>query len=408
MSEDKKHYNTQFLGEKVKLQKASSDKSGLTPPKQSGSKTLLVAAILGPMLGVFVGAYAINGVIPFSANTSQVVINNIEDVNWVSGAAAKALPSVVTLSVTSDSGAGTGSGVVLTTDGYILTNSHVVTLEGAASDVYIEVKTSSDRIFQATVIGTDPTNDLAVIKAKGTGFTPIEFSDSSNLNVGQYAVAIGAPLGYEATVTAGVISAMHRTIQVASSQVPKDGGSSLELWNNANSQPPVNLDVIQTDAAINPGNSGGALVNEKGQLIGINVAIATANSSSSTAGSIGVGFAIPSNTAKRVADQIIKTGKVSHGLLGAFIKDATNSDKAGSFSIGAQIQKLTAGGPAEKAGLKIGDIVIKVDDEKIDGASKLTASIRAKAANSKVVITFIRDGKEQRITVTLGDAEDAN
>lgn len=408
MSEDKKHYNTQFLGEKVKLQKASSDKSGLTPPKQSGSKTLLVAAILGPMLGVFVGAYAINGVIPFSANTSQVVINNIEDVNWVSGAAAKALPSVVTLSVTSDSGAGTGSGVVLTTDGYILTNSHVVTLEGAASDVYIEVKTSSDRIFQATVIGTDPTNDLAVIKAKGTGFTPIEFSDSSNLNVGQYAVAIGAPLGYEATVTAGVISAMHRTIQVASSQVPKDGGSSLELWNNANSQPPVNLDVIQTDAAINPGNSGGALVNEKGQLIGINVAIATANSSSSTAGSIGVGFAIPSNTAKRVADQIIKTGKVSHGLLGAFIKDATNSDKAGSFSIGAQIQKLTAGGPAEKAGLKIGDIVIKVDDEKIDGASKLTASIRAKAANSKVVITFIRDGKEQSITVTLGDAEDAN
>ena len=408
MSEDKKHYNTQFLGEKVKLQKASSDKSGLTPPKQSGSKTLLVAAILGPMLGVFVGAYAINGVIPFSANTSQVVINNIEDVNWVSGAAAKALPSVVTLSVTSDSGAGTGSGVVLTTDGYILTNSHVVTLEGAASDVYIEVKTSSDRIFQATVIGTDPTNDLAVIKAKGTGFTPIEFSDSSNLNVGQYAVAIGAPLGYEATVTAGVISAMHRTIQVASSQVPKDGGSSLELWNNANSQPPVNLDVIQTDAAINPGNSGGALVNEKGQLIGINVAIATANSSSSTAGSIGVGFAIPSNTAKRVADQIIKTGKVSHGLLGAFIKDATNSDKVGSFSIGAQIQKLTAGGPAEKAGLKIGDIVIKVDDEKIDGASKLTASIRAKAANSKVVITFIRDGKEQSITVTLGDAEDTN
>ncbi len=408
MSEDKKHYNTQFLGEKIKLPQTRSDASGLTPPKQAGSKSLLVAAILGPILGVFVGAYAINGLVPFSANTSQVVINNVEQVNWVSGAAAKALPSVVTLSVTSDSGAGTGSGVVLTADGYILTNSHVVTLEGAASDVYIEVKTSSDRIFQATIVGTDPTNDLAVIKAKGTGFTPIEFADSSKLNVGEYAVAIGAPLGYDATVTAGVISAMHRTIQVASSAVPKDGGSSLELWNDANNQPPVNLDVIQTDAAINPGNSGGALVNQSGQLIGINVAIATANSSASKAGSIGVGFAIPSNTAKRVSDQIIKTGKVSHGLLGAFINDATNSENEGSFSIGAEVQKLTSGGPAEKAGLKVGDIVIRVDDEKIDGASKLTATIRSKAAFTKVSITVLRNGEEITLSVTLGDAEEAN
>ncbi|NDC47466.1 MAG: PDZ domain-containing protein [Micrococcales bacterium] len=406
MSDNKKHYNTQFMAELFKL--PTSDKSGLTPPKKAGSKSLVVAAILGPLLGVFVGAFAVNGLVPFSSGTSQVVINNVEKVNWVSGAAAKALPSVVTLSVSSDSGAGTGSGVVLTSDGYILTNSHVVTLDGAASDVYIEVKTSADRIFKATVVGTDPTNDLAVIKARGTGFTPIEFADSSNLNVGEYAVAIGAPLGYEATVTAGVISAMHRTIQVASSAVPKDGGSSLELWNNANNQPPVNLDVIQTDAAINPGNSGGALVNQAGQLIGINVAIATATSSTSQAGSIGVGFAIPSNTAKRVSDQIIKTGKVSHGLLGAFIADATNSDQQGSFSIGAEIQKLTAGGPAEKAGLKVGDIVIKVDDEKIDGASKLTATIRSKPAFAKVTITVIRDGEEMQISATLGDAEAAN
>jgi putative serine protease PepD len=274
--------------------------------------------------------------------------------------------------------------------------------------VYIEVKTSSDRIFQATIVGTDPTNDLAVIKAKGTGFTPIEFADSSKLNVGEYAVAIGAPLGYDATVTAGVISAMHRTIQVASSAVPKDGGSSLELWNDANNQPPVNLDVIQTDAAINPGNSGGALVNQSGQLIGINVAIATANSSASKAGSIGVGFAIPSNTAKRVSDQIIKTGKVSHGLLGAFINDATNSENEGSFSIGAEVQKLTSGGPAEKAGLKVGDIVIRVDDEKIDGASKLTATIRSKAAFTKVSITVLRNGEEITLSVTLGDAEESN
>ncbi|NBW73894.1 MAG: PDZ domain-containing protein, partial [Microbacteriaceae bacterium] len=240
------------------------------------------------------------------------------------------------------------------------------------------------------------------------GFVPIEFTDSSKVNVGDYAVAIGAPLGYEATVTAGVVSAMHRTIQVASAAVPKDGGSSLKLWNNANDQPPVNLNVIQTDAAINPGNSGGALVNESGQLMGINVAIATANSGSDQAGSIGVGFAIPSNTAKRISDQIIKTGKVSHGLLGAFIADATNSKMQGSFSIGAKIEKLTPGGPAEKFGVKVGDIVTAVNGEKVDSASQLTAAIRAQKAFAKVELTVIRDGKEIRIPVTLGDAEAAN
>jgi putative serine protease PepD len=237
---------------------------------------------------------------------------------------------------------------------------------------------------------------------------PIDFAESSKINVGDYAVAIGAPLGYDATVTAGVVSAMNRTIQVASSAVPKDGGSSLELWNNSNKQPPVNLDVIQTDAAINPGNSGGALVNEQGQLIGVNVAIATADSYAGQSGSIGVGFAIPSNTAKRISDQLIKTGKVTHGLLGAFVADAPNSEMTGSFSIGAKIEKLTAGGPAEKAGLKVGDIVVAVGDEKIDNAKKLTAAIRAQEAFAKVDLTVIRDGQEIKVSVTLGDANSSN
>jgi len=404
MSDNKNHYNNQFLGEQVKL---PQQPQAVPSPKAKASTTLILVAVLGPLLGVFVGASAIGGVLPLLSGSSQVVVNNPGSVNWVTGAAAKALPSVVTLSVSGKSSAGTGSGVVLSEDGYILTNAHVVTLDGSTSDVVIEVKTSSDRIFKAKVVGTDPTNDLAVIKASGAGFSPIEFADSSKINVGDFAVAIGAPLGYDATVTSGVVSAMHRTIQVASAAVPKDGGSSLELWNDGTNAPPVNLDVIQTDAAINPGNSGGALINDKGQLIGINVAIATAASTSSQAGSIGVGFAIPSNVGKRVSEQIIKNGKVSHGLLGAFVSDATNSDAAASFSIGAKVEKLTANGPAAKAGIEVGDIITECDGESIDSSAKLTAAIRSKSANSKVTLKLTRNGKELTVQATLGDA-DAN
>jgi putative serine protease PepD len=199
---------------------------------------------------------------------------------------------------------------------------------------------------------------------------------------------------------------MHRTIQVASAAVPKDNSGSLQLWNSTSDSAPVNLEVIQTDAAINPGNSGGALVNSKGQLIGINVAIATASSSKS--GNIGLGFAIPSNTAKRIADEIIKNGSVSHGLLGAFVSDATNSDAMASFTVGAKVEKLTAGGPAEKAGLKVGDIVISFDGEPIDSASKLTAVVRSKAAYTKVPLKVLRNGKEVSLQATLGDANAAN
>ena len=404
MSDNKSHYNNQFLGEPVKL---PQQPQAVPAPKAKASTSLILVAVLGPLLGVFVGASAIGGVLPLLSGSQQVTVNNPGSVNWVTGAAAKALPSVVTLSVSGNSSAGTGSGVVLSADGYILTNAHVVTLDGSTSDVVIEVKTSSDRIYKAKVIGTDPTNDLAVIKASGTGFSPIEFADSSKINVGDFAVAIGAPLGYDATVTSGVVSAMHRTIQVASAAVPKDGGSSLQLWNNGTDAPPVNLDVIQTDAAINPGNSGGALINDKGQLIGINVAIATATSTSSQAGSIGVGFAIPSNVGKRIADQIIKNGKVSHGLLGAFVSDATNSDAAASFSVGALVEKLTANGPADKAGIKVGDVITECDGQSIDSASKLTAAIRSKSANSKVTLKLTRNGKEITVEATLGDA-DAN
>jgi putative serine protease PepD len=404
MADNKRHYSTQFLGELFTLEEKDKDVYENRVKTRSASLGLILVAILGPVLGAVVGIYAYGGGVPFLTNTQQVVVNNPGSVNWVTGASVKALPSVVTLSVSSSSSGATGSGVVLSSDGYILTNAHVVTIDGETSKVIIEVKTSADKIYRAVVIGIDPTNDLAVIKAAGSGFTPIEFADSSTINVGDSAVAIGAPLGYDATVTAGVVSALHRTIQVESSEVRKDGGSSLELWNSGSSAAPVNLDVIQTDAAINPGNSGGALINDKGQLIGINVAIASATSTSSQVGSIGVGFAIPSNVAQRISTQLIKDGKVSHGLLGALVSDQPSSEGKGSFTVGAKVQQLTAGGAAEKAGLKVGDIVIECDGQSIDSSSNLTAAIRAKEAFSTVTLKVLRGKETIEITATLGDA----
>lgn len=404
MSENKNHYNTQFLGEPIQIvnpepqQTSNRSRSGLA------FLPLVLVAILGPVFGAVFGIAAYGGGLPFLNSTQQVVINNPQSVNWVTGAAAKALPSVVTVSVVATNSSGTGSGVVLSSDGYILTNAHVVTIDGSTSSAKLSVKTSSDKIYSATVVGIDPTNDLAVIKATGSGFSPIEFANSSNINVGDATVAIGAPLGFDATVTSGVVSALHRTIQVASSEVPKKGDTSLQLWDSGSTAPPVNLNVIQTDAAINPGNSGGALVNDKGQLIGINVAIATASASTTQSGSLGVGFAIPSNVAQKISSQLLKSGKVSHGLLGALVTDAHSAEGAGGFTVGAQIQQLTVGGPAEKAGLKVGDIINGCDGQAIDSSSQLTAAIRAKEAFAKVTLKVNRGNKTLEIMATLGDA----
>jgi putative serine protease PepD len=335
-------------------------------------------------------------------------VNNAESVTWVTAASAVAQPSVVTISVSSGSEGGNGSGEFLTADGYILTNTHVVTLDGATGAPEIEVKTFDGKVYSARLIGTDPTIDLAVIKIDApTTFTPIVFADSDKVNVGDNVVAIGAPLGLSNTVTKGIVSALNRTIQVASAAAPDNNGLGLELWNTQSSAPPINIDVIQTDAAINPGNSGGALVNEKGELVGVNVAIATAGSSfGSRAGSIGVGFAIPSNIAKRVATEIMQTGKASHGLLGAMVSDATNSESSASFSVGARVEKVTAGGAAEAAGIKAGDVIVRFNNRAIASSSELTAAVRQQPAGAKATLEFIRDGKTSKISVTLGNADD--
>lgn len=377
------------------------------PEKQKKSKRrvfrplgIALLALSTAMVGGIIASSAFTLSYLTLSQPAPVVVNNTQQVNWVTGAAANAAPSVVTLAVSSDVSSGSGSGVILTEDGYILTNAHVVTLSGLTEDAQIAVQLSTGEVYRARLVGFDPIYDLAVIKINATGLKPIVFTDSEGLNVGQDVVAIGAPLGLASTVTQGIISALDRTIQVASSEVNGES-SGLQFW-TGNGNAPISLQVIQTDAAINPGNSGGALVNSDGELIGINVAIATAGGGE--AGSIGVGFAIPSNTANRIAQEIVDTGAASHGLLGALVRD--NSEADSSFSTGALVEDLTEGGAAERAGIRIGDVVVKFAGKRVNGASDLTALVRAQAAGAKVQVEVLRDGVVLSLTATLGDASD--
>ena len=404
------------------------------PKKSSGAGKvvglIVAAAIVGGAAGLG-GAYAgVNLFSPTSqtpaAGPSTVTVNNSDSVNQTTAIAAKVVPSVVTISATSSSSGGTGSGVVLTEDGYVVTNTHVVTLDGATGDATIRVTTSDGHVYDAEVVGTDPTYDLAVIKLKdASGLTPVEFADSSDINVGDETIAIGAPLGLSNTVTTGIVSALNRSIEIASSAAPDSGdstdegdgttptpedpqgGSPFQFDFGDGSQQQATTDsikiaVIQTDAAINPGNSGGALVDSDGKLIGINVAIASAGGSSGgQSGSIGVGFSIPSNVAKRVTDEIIADGAATHGLLGASVQSAAYVE--GAEITGAYIAEVSADGAAADAGLKKGDIVTGFNGIPITDSVDLTAQVRAAAAGSDATITFVRDGKTQTVDVTLGE-----
>ena len=397
-------YNRQFLFESTPVQGFTPAKK-LTLRERLAKRTTLLTGtailVIGSSVGAAIGAGVGIGVYNFWTKPAPVIVNNADSVSWVTAAAAAASPSVATISVSSSAGGGNGSGVFLDAEGYLLTNTHVVTLDGASSSVKIEVKTFDGHIYPGTVVGTDPTNDLAVVKVSAPiKFTPIVFADSSKLNVGDATVAIGAPLGLSNTVTKGIVSALNRTIQVASAAAPDNSsGGGLKLYTGSGDS--INLRVIQTDAAINPGNSGGALLNQKGELIGINVAIANAGG---TGGSIGVGFAIPSNVAQRIAGEIMKTGHASHGLLGAMVTDSTNSNAAASFTVGAKVVKLTSGGAAEVSGVKVGDIITKFNGAPITSAGELTAAVRQEKAGSKATLELIRDGATQTLNVVLGDA----
>jgi putative serine protease PepD len=402
---------------------------------------LLVGALA---VGAIVGGAAGGGVVAatMSANdhsssvtsTPQTItVNNKGDVTTTTAVAAKAGPSVVTIDVTTSAESGTGSGVVLTSDGYVLTNTHVVTLDGASAAGTIEVTASNGKLYKAKVVGTDPIVDLAVIKlTDASGLQPIEFGDSNNLNVGEKAIAIGAPLGLSNTVTDGIVSSLNRSIQIASSAVPNgtsgdtttpgDGSTPFNFWNfggggNGNGtgggngggttttpsaqSAEISLPVIQTDAPINPGNSGGALLDGSGKLIGINVAIASTGNTATTSqsGSIGVGFAIPADLAKRISSEIIKNGKGSHGLLGASVTTATSST---SSVVGALIDSVTSGGGADKAGLKKGDVVTTFNGVPITNSTDLTAQVRSLAPGSSAKLGYVRGSDSSTVSVTLG------
>ena len=381
---------------------------------------MVAAALVGGAAGIG-GAAAGASLFPQSqtvgtTSPSTVIVNNTDSVNQTTAIAAKVVPSAVTISVSSGSSGGTGSGVVLTADGHVVTNTHVVTLDGQAADAELTVTTSDGEVYSAEIVGTDPTYDLAVIKlTDASGLTPIEFADSTKLNVGDQTVAIGAPLGLPNTVTAGIVSALNRSIQIASSAAPDSQGDSPQQGQGdspfrfdfgqgqqQSATRSISIAVIQTDAAINPGNSGGALVNGDGKLIGINVAIASTggSSSSSPAGSIGVGFSIPSVIVKRISDEIIENGKATHGLLGAMVGDAAAQPNV--TMLGAYIIEVTSGGPADAAGLKKGDVVTSFNGFPVTDATDLIAQVRALAAGSTAPIVYVRDGKTISAEVTLG------
>ncbi|WP_006242942.1 S1C family serine protease [Mycolicibacterium tusciae] len=307
--------------------------------------------------------------------------------------AAKVMPSVVKLQIDSGRSSGEGSGIVLTSDGLILTNNHVVASAAASSgygsggDTRATVSFSDGQTVPFEVVGTDPSGDLAVVRAQGvSGLTPITIGSSADVQVGQNVVAIGSPLGLQGTVTTGIVSALNRPVSAG------DGSGDA----------PSVIDAIQTDAAINPGNSGGALVNMNGELIGVNSAIATLGGgqegSGPPNGSIGLGFAIPSDQAKRIANELISNGTATHGSLGVQLsKDPTAS--------GAAIAKVVDGSPAAQAGLPSGAVITKVDDRVIDGPEALVAAVRSKAPGDTVTLTFVGEsGAVETADVTLGQA----
>lgn len=397
------------------------------PKKRVGTGTFLAGMIVAGLIGggVVAGADALlesgNPASGGAASQSQsVVVNDTESVNEITGAAAKASPSVVTISVSGGGSGGSGSGIILDAEGHIVTNTHVVTLGGQVAEPAVEVRTSDGRVFQAQVVGTDPLSDLAVIKIDAPDLQPATLADSSELNVGDVAIAIGAPLGLSGTVTDGIISTLNRTISVQSSAVPEeqtdapeqDPGDGFNFLPPDGSQAPqqggqgsIYLNVIQTDAAINQGNSGGALVDSQGRIIGVNVAIASAGTGES-AGNIGVGFSIPINYAQRVAEEIIANGEATHGFLGVSVGAAAsgNGESGSSFSVGAQVQSIEAGSPAETAGFREGDVITRVGELAIEDPQALTAAVRMLAEGESTQVELVRGGETLTVDVTVGQA----
>lgn len=391
---------------------------------------MAVAALVGA--GAAVGTDALlegGGTAPVSGRSSStsIIVNDRDEVNAVTAAALKASPSTVTIAAAGRGASGSGSGVIIDDEGHILTNTHVVTLDGTASEPALEVRLDDGTVHRATVVGTDPLSDLAVLKIEAQGLTPAVLGSLEDINVGDTAIAIGAPLGLAGTVTDGIVSTLNRTIAVASSAAPstpseggeeggEEGGSDFFFnfpdedggrgGGSQRASQSVFLNVIQTDAAINPGNSGGPLINTDGEVIGINVAIASAGAAAE-AGNIGVGFSIPVDTAERVAQEIIENGRATHGYLGTSVGPAAAAQgRSQAFSDGAVVREVEPGSPADEAGLEVDDVITEFNGHRIQDATSLTAAVREIPAGGTGGVTFLRGGNERTTEVTVGDADE--
>jgi putative serine protease PepD len=366
--------------------------------KRRGGRLLLITALLAALVGGGVGG----GVVALvehdngdSVNTGLRITNATgapaaQLDGTIGAAAAKIRPSVVTIGVSGAQESGTGSGVIIRPDGYILTNDHVVSIGNGAGD--IEVTLADGRTAAGKIVGRDTSDDLAVIKVELAGLPAATFAKSSSLSVGQTVVAVGAPLGLSDTVTSGIVSNVARPVRAG------DNDQAV-------------FEAVQTDAAINPGNSGGPLVDLNGSVVGINAAIASDGSGGGLqipgqppqqAGNIGIGFAIPSDEASRIASELIATGKATHAVLGVGVGGTQSSTQT---QAGVPLRSVTADGAASKAGMKVGDIITSIDGQRVTTADSLIAAVRNHAPGQQVKVTYLRGGKSTEVQVTLGSSD---
>ncbi len=366
----------------------------MKPPERKPRRRaglLITAALVAGIVGGSGGAVAVNAISGSSAGSANVLTSsNVTAKDQVlngsvEAVAKKVMPSVVQINVADGQTAGTGSGIILTTDGMIMTNNHVV--ESVAKGGSITVLFNDGTSAKATIVGRDPLTDIAVIKVQGkSGLTPATLGKSANVQVGQNVVAIGSPLGLQGTVTSGIVSALNRPVSAGSSET---GASNTDVY-----------PAIQTDAPINPGNSGGPLADMNGNIIGVDASIASTNTSSSQqAGSVGLGFAIPMDLASNIASQIMDGNTVVHAKLGASVADAVAAD--GITAEGAQIKAVTSGSAAAKAGLQSGDVVTSVNGVTINDAQGLVAEIRSFSPGQSVTLTVQRSGNATQLKATL-------
>ena len=366
--------------------------------------TAVVAALVAAALCLGVGYFALTygwvstptttsltNVQSNKSGTGSATAKTGEAADWKT-VASEVSGSVVSIQAALSNGTAKGSGAIVSAKGYIVTNNHVIS--GAQQ---IQVTLSNGQMYTAQVVGTDTTTDLAVIKLDNppSDLKAVEFADSDKLAVGEDVMAIGNPLGYDDTATTGIVSALNRPVTVTD-----DSGS--DIVTNA----------VQIDAAINPGNSGGPTFNAAGQVIGINSSIASTATSSDSAGSTGIGFAIPSNLVKRVANEIIKDGKVKHVALGVTITtgtvEADGVTRAGAkVTAGTSGSAVVSGSPADKAGLKVGDVIVAYDGNAVSSTYSRLGYVRASALNDKVTLTIVRGGKTMDVEVTLDKEESA-